>query len=724
MNKYKYLLLIMILLCPAVYGQTISQQLQDISDAKAAIKAAIESKGVTVDSDLPLHRYDDSVRDIIIPDAADNVTGYLATDTPAGAIVTADQYFAVQAANPTTAPSTAGYSCAVSGDGNYAFFGSTTTNQFAYKLNGGLYERVTIATYTTSTAFGAAMSSDGALLVLGTNAATAKIQAFAWSSGNNRYEQTAAVSGNQPTNAAFRVGLSSDGSMLAVSNAYDTGAVRRLYTYKWSSGNNRYEETAAPDTEPDDRTYGCGMSGDGNFVAIADVTASPYLYTYKWDSADNRYELTAAPDEDIVFYGYDIALSNNGAYLAVGTTGSPYLKTYTWDSEANQYKVASAPNVLPSGQVRGIAISQNGDYLAVGSSGATDNITTYMWSPTNNRYEITASASLTILTDVRDVAMTSNGRAIVAAHNASSVNNPYFTVFGTNAPYNSYQLAQLSNPVAPTASVTTDCIGYTHSAGSIGQSMTITALYNTNPYVGSDFLFDAPTQTITGYRGTATEITVPSQINGVDVLVIGREALKSKSLTSVTISSGITTIKSKAFYDNSIATLTLPNSITTIGDYAFDGNALTSVTLPTSLETLGGLAFANNLIASINIPNSVTSMGSYCWYRNKVTDAGGGITIGTGLTFLNSGAFSEAAIGVWGITSITIPSNIGTISNRAFYGAPLTTITMASATTSIYNTGTYTYHRTMGNYGEGFVAAYGTGGAGTYNYSGGVWTKE
>lgn len=283
-------------------------------------------------------------------------------------------------------------------------------------------------------------------------------------------------------------------------------------------------------------------------------------------------------------------------------------------------------------------------------------------------------------------------------------------------------IAKYSNPGTNTDFADIVYLGYANEAGVASDIINVTTIWQAPDY--NAFIFDEPSQTITGYRGTATEITVPSQINGIDVLVIGTSALEDKGLTSVTISSGITTINSNAFRGNDIATLSLPNTITTIGTSAFDGNALTSVTLPTSLETLGGLAFANNLITSINIPNSVTSMGSYCWYRNKVTDAGGGITIGTGLTSLNTGAFSEAAFGVSGITSITIPSNIGSISDIVFWGAPLTTITMASATTSIYNTGTYTDHRTMGSYGADFVAAYGTGGAGTYNYSGGTWTKE
>lgn len=475
------LLILLILACPAVYGQTenIMQQLSDISDAKAAIKTAIELKGVAVDT-APLADYADKIDSIAYPVDAEDISGRAGEALLAGDIVITKPYYAVQATNPDTAPSTAGYSCAISGDGNYAFFGSTTTNQFAYKLNNGRYERVTIATYTSGTAFGAAMSSDGALLVVGTNALTAKIQAFTWSSGNNCYEQTAAVSGNQPTNTAFRVGLSSDGSKLAVSNAYDTGAVRRLYTYAWSSGNNRFEETAAPDTEPDDRTYGCGMSGDGNFVAIADLTASPYLYTYKWDSGDGRYELTAAPNEDIVSYGYDIVLSSTGAYLAVATTGSPYLKTYLWNSGNNRYETTAAPNVLPSGQARGLSMSSDGSLLFVGSSGATDNATTYRWNSGNHRYEITTSASLTILTDIRDTAMSSDGKILAAAHATSDAANPYFTIFSaTGTASNSYQLTKFANPLADLATFSADIkhFGYTKSAAALGNELEIKALW-------------------------------------------------------------------------------------------------------------------------------------------------------------------------------------------------------------------------------------------------------
>lgn len=281
----------------------------------------------------------------------------------------------------------------------------------------------------------------------------------------------------------------------------------------------------------------------------------------------------------------------------------------------------------------------------------------------------------------------------------------------------------------------------------------------------SDFVFDAETQTITAYIGTNTDVVIPSAINGVNVLVIGDSAFKSKSLTSVVIPSGITTIGQEAFSSNALTSLVLPNTVTSLGVAAFSGNLITSVTFSTALTSLpsmvfynnkfttlnipgyiatignnafernlistltltqgvtsiGALAFSDNRIVNIIIPRSVSTMGSYAFYRNKASVIA--FLTPAKITTIPTGAFDSVSYYGGSVTGVAVPASVTTISEFAFYNLPITQIHMESASTSIYNVGNYFDHRTMGVYGTNFVSAYTGGGIGAYQYTAGNWVK-
>lgn len=81
------------------------------------------------------------------------------------------------------------------------------------------------------------------------------------------------------------------------------------------------------------------------------------------------------------------------------------------------------------------------------------------------------------------------------------------------------------------------------------------------------------TATVTGYKGTATIIAIPSALNGHIV----------------------TAIADKAFRDSKVITeITLPDTVTAIGDAAFQGcSVLSKITLPATLQTVGDAAFSD-----------------------------------------------------------------------------------------------------------------------------------
>jgi len=79
--------------------------------------------------------------------------------------------------------------------------------------------------------------------------------------------------------------------------------------------------------------------------------------------------------------------------------------------------------------------------------------------------------------------------------------------------------------------------------------------------------------TITGYKGTATELTVPSTLYGYPVTEIGNQAF---------------------FYNGALTSVILPSTVKTIGEWAFGGNAaLRSIHIPESVTSIAESAFHN-----------------------------------------------------------------------------------------------------------------------------------
>jgi hypothetical protein len=132
---------------------------------------------------------------------------------------------------------------------------------------------------------------------------------------------------------------------------------------------------------------------------------------------------------------------------------------------------------------------------------------------------------------------------------------------------------------------------------------------------------------ITGYTGSAKDVVLPTQIEGLPVIGIGMDAFCRNKITSVVI----------------------PDCVTFIGRSAFSNNALTSVFIPNSVTSIGELAFRENKLSSVFIPDSVTSIGAFAYYGNKLTS----VVIGKEVTFIGDSAFDGNAL-----TSITMPRNI------------------------------------------------------------------
>ena len=154
--------------------------------------------------------------------------------------------------------------------------------------------------------------------------------------------------------------------------------------------------------------------------------------------------------------------------------------------------------------------------------------------------------------------------------------------------------------------------------------------------------------------------------------------------TSITIPTGVTSIRNSAFYGCSGLTTLNFNAINCqdfqsyYGDYPFSGTSLTTVNIGDSVRRIPAcFVLGCNGLTSVTIPTGVTSIGGSAFYGCSGLTS---VTIGNSVTSIGNWAFS----GCSGLTSVTIPNSVTSIGGGAFYGcSSLTSITIPNSVTSI-----------------------------------------
>ena len=146
-----------------------------------------------------------------------------------------------------------------------------------------------------------------------------------------------------------------------------------------------------------------------------------------------------------------------------------------------------------------------------------------------------------------------------------------------------------------------------------------------------------------------------------DVTSIGNNAFDDcRSLTSVTIPSGITHIGEYAFcYCTSLTSVTIPDSVTSIGRNAFYCCSMTSVIIPNGMISISNGTFSHcSSLSSVSIPSGVIDIGHEAFYEcYKLVD----IAIPNSVTSIGEGAFFGCRF-----TEMTIPENVTYIGRYAF----------------------------------------------------------
>ncbi|MDE5771761.1 MAG: leucine-rich repeat protein [Ruminococcus sp.] len=185
---------------------------------------------------------------------------------------------------------------------------------------------------------------------------------------------------------------------------------------------------------------------------------------------------------------------------------------------------------------------------------------------------------------------------------------------------------------------------------------------------------------------SATEIVIPSEIDGLPVTDIGEKAFyECWQLKSVNIADSVKNIGAFAFcYCKGLTTVNIPDSVEHIGLDTFGFcSSLKSIKLSDNLTSIGDYAFygCSNL-TSIEIPKSLTKIGSFAFYRtlwleekrqenplvivNEILIDGencsGDISIPDGVKTIGYSAFA----GNSDLISITIPDSVTSIGKNSF----------------------------------------------------------
>ena len=202
---------------------------------------------------------------------------------------------------------------------------------------------------------------------------------------------------------------------------------------------------------------------------------------------------------------------------------------------------------------------------------------------------------------------------------------------------------------------------------------------------------DDGTIEITKYNGSASNLNIPSTIDGKQVSYIGSDSFRgNKYLNSVTIPDSVKVIQPRAFAEcSNLSTLKFGKNVEKIYDYVFFQTNIKEITLPEKLNHISGIAFLGNcVIKNINVDANNKNFSSnngivfskdkkkiVLYPQGKTEKA---YTIPSTVEEICDSAFSYAQV-----ESITIPKSVKKFGNYVFSSTNIKSITIPSTVTEM-----------------------------------------
>lgn len=164
------------------------------------------------------------------------------------------------------------------------------------------------------------------------------------------------------------------------------------------------------------------------------------------------------------------------------------------------------------------------------------------------------------------------------------------------------------------------------------------------------------------YSKLSSDIVIPAYVGNKKVETLAKEMFKGTSITSVSVSEGITAIGESCFADcTNLKSVSLPSSLKTIWYDAFVRcSSLESIVIPAGVDALHGSAFAGcTSLSSVTLPTSLTYLSgcSFGWCTSLES-----LSIPNNIEDIHGDAFDGA-----GLISIDIPNSVRSIGSKAFY---------------------------------------------------------